>query len=648
MDEVFDNMGGGRNSRGGTMSRGSGIIKSNLLGLNYSDQLFKNLQTNASYNYSDTNTENKNHSFSTNFVPDQPDADFTKESNSKSRYGNNSNKANVELEYKVGSDIRIFVAPKFNNTKSDSYSKSDSRSDALDGTKINDFDSETTNRNENNNFSNSINFNKSFEKKVRNLSIVLNNNNSNSNSNGITESTTNTYKTSTQEIRHQNNLSENINDSYSAEIEYTEPVTDSLRFRIGIEYNYKNSINDAKTYNFNDIDQSYSDFNVLQSNYTTSKQNSIAPKAGFRFEKNKFTFDIHSTTSIVQYDNFSFYNEESTNLNKNYILPNINGQIRYRMERSKFASIRYNYDVSLPSSNQILPVENLSNPLNTVVGNPDLNPNKRHNANLFYRNFDFNTRSGYSVYFNGNYNSSAILSTTEYDENRKGTTSYQNISGTYAISGGGNWNKSIKQEDNLLRFGISFNANYSFNKGYNNVLYGAKSTGVSPRIYLNYDYGEFFTIAPSYNFSYNETKYDISTIRSRSNVVHSLNLQTNSYWPKNWIWGNDFGYTYNSNLSSGLRKDFYLWNTSLSYTFYEDKFTAKIKVYDVLNQNQSISRNISTDAVTDSENTILKRYAMFSLTYKIKDFSGMKNPPERRNFRGGRYGRGPQGPSMED
>jgi hypothetical protein len=182
------------------------------------------------------------------------------------------------------------------------------------------------------------------------------------------------------------------------------------------------------------------------------------------------------------------------------------------------------------------------------------------------------------------------------------------------------------------------NANYSFSKGFTDgVLYGAKSMGISPRVYLNYDYGEFFTIAPSYNFSYNETTYDISSLNARSNVVHRINLQTTSYWPTNWTWGNDFGYTYNS-----INQDYYLWNSSLSYTFLNKTFIAKVKVYDVLNQNQSITRSISTTSVSDNENTVLKRYAMFSLTYKIQNFAG-KAPGRNRNMEGMDRGERPEG-----
>lgn len=631
-DEVFDNMGGGRNSRGSTINRGqaSGITKSNLLGFNYSDQLFKDFQVNANYNYSDTNTENKNTSNSTNF---RPDGDFKTNSKSKSENRNTSNKANVELEYKISPTMRLFVAPKFSTSQSDNYSNSDSDSRGLDGSQRNNSNSKSTNKSESNNFSNSINFNKSFEKKARNLSIVLNNSNSNSNSNSIIDSKTYLYKQGIldkSDIRNQNSLGKGINDSYSAEIEYTEPVTDSIRFKIGVGYNFQNSINDKKTFDNTGTptEPIFTDLNDSLSNYITSKQNSIAPRAGIRFQKNKFTFDINSSTSIVQYDNHSTYLNQDTDLNKKYVLPNGSAQMRYRIDRSKFLTARYNYGLSLPSANELLPIKNVSNPLNTITGNPNLNPTETHSANINYRNFDFRTRSGYNLYINTNYYNNDVISTSTYNnDNNKRTTSYENISGTYSLSGGGSWNKSIKQESNLLRYGLALNANYSFSKAFTDkVLYGAKSMGISPRVYLNYDYGEFFTIAPSYNFSYNETKYDISSLKSRSNVVHRLNLQTTSYWPTNWTWGNDFGYTYNS-----INQDYYLWNSSLSYTFLNKTFIAKVKVYDVLNQNQSITRNISATSVSDNENTVLKRYAMFSLTYKIQNFSGMKNPPGRNN-----------------
>ena len=82
----------------------------------------------------------------------------------------------------------------------------------------------------------------------------------------------------------------------------------------------------------------------------------------------------------------------------------------------------------------------------------------------------------------------------------------------------------------------------------------------------------------------------------------------------------------------------------MSYSFFDKNFIAKVKVYDLLNQNQSSNRTISATTIRDEENTILKRYAMFSLTYKIQDFSGMKKPPGSKNNKG----RGNRGMSIDE
>ncbi len=196
----------------------------------------------------------------------------------------------------------------------------------------------------------------------------------------------------------------------------------------------------------------------------------------------------------------------------------------------------------------------------------------------------------------------------------------------------------MKKEAHVLRYGLGLNGSYSLDKGFTNaVLYDAKSLGVSPRVYLSYDYGELLTVAPSYNLSYNESRYTNSSLNASSNVVHRINIQTTNYWPKNWVFGNDFGYTYNSNISAGFKKDFYLWNTSLSYAFFDKKMALKVKVYDILNQNLSATRTISPTTIRDEENTVLKRYVMFSLAYKLGSFGGSESRP------GGRGEGGPRG-----
>lgn len=203
------------------------------------------------------------------------------------------------------------------------------------------------------------------------------------------------------------------------------------------------------------------------------------------------------------------------------------------------------------------------------------------------------------------------------------------------MTAGGNWSQSIKKDAHTLRYGLGLNGRYSFDKGFTNaIIYNAKSTTISPKVYLTYEYGEVLTISPSYGLSFNQTKYENTSRDANSNVVHRANLQTTTYWPANLVFGNDFGYTYNSNISDDFKKDFYLWNTSLSYGFLDKKLFAKIKVYDVLNQNQSATRSISATSIRDEESTVLKRYVMFSVAYKIGNFATEKGSKRRGGERG--------------
>ena len=638
-DEVFDSMGGGRNANGNARASGTGrgITESSMVGLNYNDEWSKNFEASGSYKFENSVNKNESKSNQANFLPTST---FFTESNSKARSENTGNNANFELEYKINPNTRLVFTPAISQSRANSLSESSSFSKDEEEVSLNESNSKSYRESTATSFANSINFNKGFEKRARNLSFVFSNNNTANDSDGINVSKTVFYQGSKpDDERNQNSKGDNSYDSYSADIEFTEPITDSLRVRIGADFDWQNSINDAKTYDFDIASQSYSDLNDLQTNYTTSSRNSVTPKVGLSFEKNDFTFNLNSSTSIVDFDNHSLYLGKTTDLNQKYVLPFGRAQIRYKLDRSKFFTLRYDYSNTLPSSTQLMPVGNLSNPLNTIIGNPNLNPTEKNSVNLNYRNFDMRTRSGYTFYMRGDFFNSEIVSTSVYDSSGKRTTTYKNISGTYNTSIGGNWNQTIKREAHVLRYGASINANYSFDKGFTNtVLYSSKRVGVTPRVYFSYDYGELLTIAPSYGLSYNESRYTNSSLKASSNVVHRINLQTTNYWPKNWTFGNDFGYTYNSNISNGFKKDFYLWNTSLSYGFFDKKMTLKVKVYDVLNQNQSATRTISPTTIRDEENTVLKRYAMFSLAYKLGNFGGKEG--RSRNGRGSGYGGG--------
>jgi hypothetical protein len=636
-DEVFDSMGGGRTARGGKSSTGGkGITQSNLLGINYSDDWTEKLMASGSYNFSNTINKNESRSNELSILP--TGNNYTK-GYSETRNENTGNKANFELEYKINPTTRLVITPNVSQTRSNGKSDSNSTTwlDDENGQLLNESRVKSYKETTATNFANTINFNKAFEKKARNMSFVFSNNNTKNDSDGFNDS--NTYFTLEPDKnveRYQKTNGRNVSDSYSLDLEYTEPITDSLRVRFGSDFDWQSSSNDQETYDVDKGTGEILDLNSSLTTYTNSMQNAFTPKVGITLRKNKYTLNLDSKTSIVNFDNYSLYLGNETQLNRKYALPFGSAQLRYKFSKSKNLTLKYDYSNAIPSANYLMPIVNLNNPLNSIVGNPNLDPIEKNSMNFNFRNFDFRTRSGYAFSLKGDYYNNDIVSTSVFDENGKRTTTYVNISGNYSLSAGANWNQSIKKDAHVLRYGLGLNAGYTFDKGYTNaVLYNAKSTAISPKAYFTYEYGELLTISPSYGLSFNETHYENTSASATSTVVHRANLQTTMYWPANLIFGNDFGYTYNSNISDDFKKDFYLWNASLSYGFLKKTLYAKIKVYDLLNQNQSATRSISATSVRDEENTVLKQYVMFSLAYKIGNFGGEKGS-KRGGERGGR------------
>ncbi len=653
MDEIFDTMGGGRNTNvwmnddggfninGMQFGGGRGITQSNILGLNYADEWMKGFDGTGSYFYSSADTENRNRTSETNFVPVDPNAtdptdpSYHVDSRSdinNSRYAHNFS---TEFDIKIDSTATIYFAPKFvlANSKNKNSAFQETRR-VVDERLLNDSDTYSFDENDNKGFESYFVFNKAFKKKGRSMNVVLQNDNKVDDGRELNRYDINTYTydgDGTQDIRNRNRdqLRNNrqANDNYTAGFEYIEPVTDSMQVKIGVAYEHERMLQDREGFDLDPLTDRYTVYNDSLTNYLTSKTNTLRPTAGFSISKGKLWFNFEAGPQITKFDNYALYMGENTRLVKNYILPSANLGINYSMTKSRSVYFGYNYDVNFPQPEQILPVEDVSNPLSITVGNPNLNPQKYHNFNLSFRDFDYATRSGYNFWAGGQFNEDEIKFYTEVSPEAERTGQYTNVSGTYYTWFGGNFSKSIKTEGgSTYRFSFGVNGSYNVNKGFlNTEMYTSKGLRVTPRLNFTYEYGELLTINPSYSFTYSQNNFSGNyPVDQASNVVHRLNLQTTSRWPKHVVFGNDFGYNYTTQIAEGFKRDFFLWNSSLGYNFLQDHLLFKVKVYDMLNQNIGTTRSITATSIRDEENIVLKRYVMFSLTFKLDKFAKKK------------------------
>lgn len=659
-NEIFDSMGGGRVRSTTTYSSGGygingimfgstedGITRSNILGVNYSDEWFKNFDSSFNYFYTTADTDNISKTRNVTFLPsdddpvdDAPEKSIISESNSRSNSEQYNHNFNSEFTFKVDSTSTLYFTPRFARGNSISRTSSNQVSRNQDNDLLNESEGSYINESDNSSFNGALNYNKIFNKRGRSMSISFDNTNTLGDGYNLNQSTTLLYEDTnndgvdevTSDIRNQKRLNRQVTDLYNGAIEFVEPVRDSLNVKVGVNYNANRSVEDREGYDFNEATGRYSDLNDLLTNYMSSDTKSVIPYAGISINKKSISFDITAGTQITNFNNFSSYLGENYRLNREFVLPSANANFRYSISSGMYIYSSYDYEVDFPRAEQVLPVADLSNQLYREIGNPDLEPNKQHS---FYISMGkWGSGSGYSLYGGASIYDSQVVSSQTIEESGRRLTTYENVSGTYNGWFGINWNKTIKTEaGNRYRYSLGLRGSFGLEKGLiNDGAYEAHSIRVTPRAGFTYEHGEILVISPTYNFSYNETNYTNFTRSFASNVVHRFNLETTSYWPKNVVWGNDFGYTYNSQISSGFRKDFYLWNTSIGYNFLQDKLMFKVKVYDVLNQNTGVSRYIGANTIYDSESLVLKRYVMFSLSYKLDKFGGDKDKRKPRGF----------------
>lgn len=141
-------------------------------------------------------------------------------------------------------------------------------------------------------------------------------------------------------------------------------------------------------------------------------------------------------------------------------------------------------------------------------------------------------------------------------------------------------------------------------------------------------------LAISSNIS-DKIDFNFSTRSSYNIVENSLRPATNdnyfnqstrlSYDWMLWeglVYRLDLNHRLNTGLSEDFNNSFLLLNMSIGKKLLKDeRGEVSLNVYDLLQQNNSISRNITELYVEDVQSNVLKRYFMLSFTYNLRHFN---------------------------
>ncbi|MCL5246863.1 TonB-dependent receptor [Cellulophaga sp. 20_2_10] len=625
LSNMFSVVGGG--------GAGSGITTSKNAGLNYTDKLNDKIDLSADYFYSDSNTENDNASQRENILPDSR---YFTDSRSNSVVDNFKHEANLELEVELDSTLRIDIEPSFSygENKSSNTSKEASRDE--DNLLTNESSSNSFAEGTSNDFKNDLDITKKLGTKGSFLRVSI--------TNGVRESNTENFLNSQTEI-YGDNAASITRDQFTDGKQKTTSLNTGLTYRIplikdalslDLKYDYRSDKDEdvKSTFDLNNVSQEFTNFNEALSTDFEYKNDRSTPGLRLNYKKDKLSLNFRGSYIYRTLENKDALRPE-LNLKRNFEALELSSRFTYRFSPKSRFSLRYSLDNNTPSLNQLQPFEDVSNPLNTVVGNPSLEPTTSHRLNFGFSNHDFQKGLTIWSYAGFNIDKDQVVAKTTINDDFVRRTTYANVNGGY--SGRGSFFVSkTKRLDTLrtLKFGVSLSGGVNKSINFNNdVKYSATNTSLNPSLELTFNWKDVMEIIPNYSISFTKNKFDLDQFSNQDFNYQTLGIRTATFVPKKLEWRNDVNYTYNPNVGPGFQKSAWFWNTTLAYSILKDNGTISLKAYDLLNQNTNARRIATGNYIQDSQGTVLQRYFMLSFSWKFNSL-GSGEMPQQRGRRG--------------
>ena len=466
------------------------------------------------------------------------------------------------------------------------------------------------------------------------------------------------------------NLTPSKDYSYSAQATYSEPLWKATFLQFSYKFTYSYSKSDRSTYDFSKY--SFDGINPeygAWGNYLGRLDGGLGDyrddKLSRYSEYRNYTHDIQVMMRFVrQKYNLNFgvmIQPQRSKFIQDYqgkyvdtvrTVTNVSPTLDFRYRFSKMSNLRVNYrgTTSQPSISQLLNIVDDSDPLNVSMGNPGLKPSFTQNFRLFYNNFVQNHNKGVMTYINFSTTSNSISNKVTYDASTGGRiTKPENINGNWNVMGVFMFNCSIDST------GV-WNINTGTNLGYNHyVSYLSldKSQDSQKNTTQNTTWNERLSL--SYRNDWLELSLDgtLAYNHAKNKLQPNSNLDTwqFSYGPSMTLTA-PWGTSLNTSLSCSSRRgysdasmntDEFVWNAQLSQGFLRGKpLTVMLQFYDLLHQQSTFSRAISSVSRTDTEYNAINSYAMLHVVYRMNLFGGKdarkgnreEGPGGRPDFRG--------------
>ena len=502
----------------------------------------------------------------------------------------------------------------------------------------------TDNKTSGYNFNNNILYRHSFAKKGRTLSVNFNTALNDKEGDTYVQSINNYYKTTgnvKDSLQQYTNL---LTNGYqlSANISYTEPIGKKGQLQFNYSPSYVKSNSDQAVFQYDYTGGKYSIFDDSLSNKFDNVTTKQSVGTSYRVGDRNNMFSVGLTYQYTELtSNRTYPTAASISKTYNNVLPNLMWNKKINAKNS--IRVFYRASTTTPSVTQLQDVYNNNNPLFITAGNPTL---KQQFGNTLSGRYTY-TNTGKSKSFfanvflqqNSNYITNATYTASKDSVLNSSVTLYKGSQLSKPVNMDGYWSvRSFLTYAMPLKFmksNLSINGGLTYSKIpglLDNVKNLSRSYTYNMGAVIASNISEFIDFNINYSVNFSDAKNSIQPQLNNKYFSQSAGAQLNLLSKKGWFIQNDLTHQRYSGLTDGFNQNYWLWNAGIGKKFLKkQQAELKLTVFDLLKQNQSITRTVTESYIQDVQNQVLQQYFMLTFTYNLKNFGTAKTTSNNSN-----------------
>ncbi len=630
------NRGGGFNSSGNAndflVGQQGGISETAAIGLNYSDNWGQKAKVNGSYffNRSENATlQVVNQQF---FLTDQ-DNQLYSETNAGGSV-NYNHRFNFRMEYSVTPATSFVITPAFSLQQNEGTSTLNGLTSTSTFLPLNQTLNGTATDADGFNFSNNLLLRHRFEKRGRTASVNFRMVYAGQESNNLLQAENTFFDPASTELISQDGTSQTDNLTLGLNATYTEPLSENGQLQVS--YRLENAGNNTSRLTYQQLtgnDTQDQKLDSLLSNTFNSDYRTQAGGLSYRYfnRESGLTFmagfDVQSAKLTAQQEFPGQFDASRTFTN---VLPS--AMLRWQFNPDQNLRIFYRTRTNAPSVSQLQNVIDNSNPLQLTTGNPDLKQDFSHFMIARYSSNNTTTNSNFFVFMlaqaTQNYLGTETIIATRNQETQDGINLNAGEVLTRPVNLSGYLNLrsfvTFGQPVTTLKSNLNFNGGITFTRT-PGLINGAKNEAenlvFNSGLVLASNISEKVDFTLNYTANYTVASNTLQPQLNNNFYYHTTGGSLNLIFWKGTVFRTDFNHYWYTGLADGFNQEFFLWNMSIGKKFLKDDLAEiKLSVFDLLKQNNNLSRSVTETLVEDQETTVLQRYFMLTFSYKIRNF----------------------------